>query len=313
MKLLKKLEPGDTIGIIAPSSGEINENGYYDYISKYLEERGYKVKLGKSFSAKKGYLAGPDELRINDIHLMFSDKEVKAIIFLRGGYGLSRIVDKLDYELIKNNPKIISGYSDITVLLNNVFQKCDFVTIHGLISQYLGTEKYLNDSDTKNDFINILTKYQKNRILKPLKSNTCECKTFIPGKCKGKLVGGNLSLISTLNGTPYEVDFTDKIVFIEDVGERPYAIDRYLCALRLRGALDKAKGFIFGYFTDCNPADDLVTVMDVLNDYILPLNKPTIINFTSGHEFPFVSLPIGAMVELDSDRLEIKICEEIYE
>ena len=313
MILLKRLQKGDTIGIIAPSSPINNDASFYNYIFSYLEKEGYKYKVGKTFYSKYGYLAGSDEERVDDIHEMFKDKEVKAIIFMRGGYGLSRIVDKIDYELIKNNPKIISGYSDITVLLNNVYSKCNFVTIHGLISQYLGSDRYLNDVNTRADFINILTQYQRNRILKPIKNDKYDCLPLIKGKTKGRLVGGNLSLLATLNGTDYEVDFTDKIVFIEDVDEKPYAIDRYLSSLRLRGALNKARGFIFGYFTDCEADSDGVEVNDVINDYILPLQKPTIINFTCGHEFPFVSLPIGALVELDSENCTIKICEEIYE
>ena len=310
---LQRLKKGDTIGIVAPSFGAKKDKKELEYIFNYLDKEGYKVKVGESVYSQYGYLAGPDELRVSDIHKMFLDKEVKAIIFLRGGYGLSRIVDKLDYELIRNNPKIISGYSDITVILNSVYQRCSFPTIHGLISLYFGLEKYLNDINTRNDFINILTQYQNSRILKPLPNSNYECSCLVKGKAKGVLVGGNLSLIDNLIGTPFEIDFTDKIVFIEDVGERPYAIDRYFCALRLSGALDKAKGFIFGYFTDCTPSSDSVTVMDVIKDYFLKLNKPAIVNFTCGHEFPFVSLPIGATVELDSEKREIKICEEIYE
>lgn len=318
--LLKKLQKGDTIGIINPASAnygdlktkeEVMEK--YQYMFDYFKSMGYKLKLGKTFLSKWWYLGGTDEERALDINEMFADDEVKMILCMRGGYGLSRIVDKIDYELIRKHPKIVCGYSDITVLLNNVYSKAGFPTIHGLIASYFGKDPLMSDKLSYEDFFNATTKKQLGRVLKPLPNDKKPCETLVPGVCEGTLVGGNLSLLATLCGTPYEVDFTDKIVLIEDVTEAPYAIDRYLSSLRLRGMLNKAKGFVFGYFTDCNPHSDGVTYMDVVKDYVLKLNKPAIINFTTGHEFPFVNMPIGAKVKLDSDKQEITILEEIYE
>ena len=311
MRKIKPLRKGDTIGIISPAFCSSKEPSEYQYMVDYLENKGYKVKFGKSYFERNGYLAGSDEVRANDINEMFGDQEVKAIIAMRGGYGCSRIVDKLDYEVIRNNPKIISGYSDITVLLNAIYKKCDFPTWHGLISCYLGDEG--KDKRSIDDFRLALTTKQKGRILKNPDNDAV---TMASGVTEGVLVGGNLSLLATLSGSPYEVDFTDKIVFIEDVGEEPYRIDRYLSCLRLRGLLDKAKGFIFGYFTSCDPSNnrnDSQSVLDVIKDYFIKLNKPILYNFSCGHQDPFISLPIGAKVRLDADNKTIEIMEEIYE
>ena len=308
---IKRLEKGDTIGIIAPAFCSSNPPSSYQYMIDYLEKRGYKVKLGKSYGQKLGYLSGNDEVRARDINEMFLDKDVKAIICMRGGYGCSRIVDKLDYEMIKKNPKILSGYSDITVLLNAIYKKCDFPTWHGLISCYLGDEK--KDQRSIDDFRTAMTCNQKDRVLKNPDDNAV---TLVGGTIEGVLVGGNLSLLATISGSPYEVDFTDKIVFIEEVGEEPYQIDRYLSCLRLRGTLEKARGFVFGYFTSCDPSESRKndqSTFDIIKDYFVHLNKPIIYNFACGHQDPFISLPIGAKVKMDADKKTITIMEEIYE
>ena len=311
MKKIKPLKKGDTIGIISPAFGTAKKIEEYQYMVDYLENKGYKVKLGRSNYERMGYLSGSDEVRANDINEMFRDKSVNAIICMRGGYGCSRIIDKLDFEMIKDNPKIISGYSDITVLLNAIYKICDFPTWHGLISCYLGDPN--KDQRSIEDFKIAMTSMQKGRVLHNLND---EAMTLVKGDAEGVLVGGNLSLLATLSGTPYEADFTDKIVFIEEVGEEPYQIDRYLSCLRLRGTLSKAKGFVFGYFTNCNPSESRKndqSTLDIIKDYFMKLNKPIIYGFSCGHQDPFVSLPIGAKVKMDADNLTITIMEEIYE
>ena len=311
MTKIKPLRKGDTIGIISPAFCSSNPPSHYEYMTKYLEDKGYKVKLGKSYGQKLGYLSGSDEVRARDINEMFLDKEVNAIICMRGGYGCSRIVDKLDYDIIKANPKILSGYSDITVLLNAIDKKCDFPSWHGLISCYLGDPD--KDKRSIEDFKIALTMPQLGRILK---NPDDDALTLVSGKAQGKLVGGNLSLLATICGSEYEVDFTDKIVFIEEVGEEPYAIDRYLSCLRLNGTLNKAKGFVFGYFTNCNPSESRKndqSTFDIIKDYFMGLGKPIIYNFSCGHQDPFISLPIGVEVLMDADKKTITIMEEIYE
>lgn len=310
--MLKALSKNDTIGIINPAFKNPDDvfNKYQKMI-ECLENYGFKIKFGKTFTLQNGYLAGTDNERATDLNDMFRDDEVKAIICMRGGYGASRMVDLVDYELIKKHPKIICGFSDITVLLNAIYKKTNIPTIHGLVSLFLGS-KVCDDFSTK-DFFKILTEKQKGRVLE---NPNKDAKTLIPGIVKGKLVGGNLSLIATLIGSEYEIDFEDKIIFIEEVTEEPYQIDRYLSQIRLNKMFEKAKGFVFGYFTDCNPSEGRIgtqTYLDIIKDYVGSLNKPTIYDFACGHDFPFINLPIGVEVTLDAFKKQIIIEEEIYE
>ena len=305
MNKLSRLKKGDTIAILNPSFCGKNVSSDADRITQELQTRGYKVKLMPSFFDKDGYFAGPDEVRTKDINDAFKDKEVKAIICMRGGSGATRIVDKIDYDIIKNNPKIFSGYSDITVLLNAITSRASFVTIHGLC----GISLFNSDRKSIDAFFDFLETPSKNRVLK---NNKNISHTLVSGVCEGELVGGNLTLITALLGTDYKIDFTDKIVFIEDVTESPYRIERYFSSLRLSGELSKAKGFVFGYFTKCEGEEGKQSVFDVIKEYIVPLGKPVLYGFECGHEFPFVTLPIGAKVRLDADDKTLTILEEIY-
>jgi muramoyltetrapeptide carboxypeptidase len=308
--LVKKLVPGDTIGLICPSfKGDMNSTRITNLESS-LEKLGFKVKYGKSCYDSYGYLAGTDEARIKDLEDMFLDNEVKAIMCLKGGYGASRIVDKINYEIIKNNPKLFMGFSDITVLLNTIYQKTNLPCIHGLVGIFLGHPRI--DEASLDDFRNLMTEYSENRILQNPERNAI---TLHGGVCQGKLVGGNLSLIVNLIGTPYDIDFKDRIVFIEEVDEEPYRIDRMFAQLRLSKKLDDAKGIILGHFTDCVSKEkpDTQTYNDLINEYFRGLDKPILSNFASGHDFPFINLPIGLRVELDANKQQIKILEEIYE
>ncbi len=303
---MRRLHKGDTIAILNPSfnNGD-NVLIEKEKLEKLLEKRGYKTRFYPSFYDKYGYLAGTDEQRSKDINDAFSDERIKAIICMRGGYGASRIVDKIDYDIVRSNHKIFSGYSDITVLINSFYKMSDLISFHGLV----GVSLLGNNFASIDAFFDMLEAPLKDKVLK---SPDGQAKCLVGGKVCGKVVGGNLTLLSTLTGTPYQVDLEDKIVLIEDVKESPYRIDRYLSTLRLSGELKKAKGFILGYFTDCTSSSNQ-KVEDIINEYILPLNKPTISNFATGHSFPFVTIPIGAKVELDADNLTIKILEEIYD
>lgn len=307
--MFKRLKAGDTVGIITPA-GAINlGDRRIPILESRLKDLGLKVKYGKSVGTLYGYLGGTDEARRNDIMDMFLDKEVKVILAMLGGYGTSRIVDKLDYEVIKNNPKLLMGFSDITVLLNSIYKLTGIPTAHGPVGIYLGRENY--DEFSLADFNQFLLENQKGRILKNPKD---DAKTLIAGEASGVLVGGNLSLINNLIGTPYEIDFTEKIVFIEEVNEKPYAVDRFFSALRLSGALKKAKGFVLGYFTNCGEKDGATwEATDLIKQYFQDLNVPIIYNFASGHDLPFITLPIGVKVKLDATGKTLTILEEIYE
>lgn len=309
---LKKLQKNDLIGIICPSFKGDVKSERVRRAEQILRDWGYRVKYGASCYASDGYLAGPDELRCQDLEGMFADKEVKAILCLKGGYGASRIVDRIQYDIIRNNPKLFIGFSDITVLLSAFYKQCQMPSIHGQVSIFLGKEEI--DQASLNDFKLLLQGHFKDRILK---NPNDDALTLVPGTAEGVLIGGNLMLLTNLIGSEYDLDYTDKIVFIEEIGEEPYSIDRMFAQLRLSKKIDQAKGFIFGHFTDCATKDEgkkgTQTVDDLIYDYFHDLKKPVITHFSSGHAFPFINLPIGLKVELNADTKEIKVLEELYE
>lgn len=303
------LKLGDMVGIIAPSSPTSNEN--VKAAEDKLIEMGFKVKLGKSPYERYGYLSGTDSTRANDINEMFKDEEIKAIICVRGGYGTPRILDLLDYDVIKNNPKIFVGYSDITALHIAFTQKCNLVTYHGPM--------------LSSDMIKDFSEFSKDKLFKTLMdpeplgkiSNPQgeEIVTINGGIAEGTIIGGNLSLIVATIGTPYEIDVKGKLLFIEEIGEEPYKIDRMLNQLRLSGKLEDASGIILGDFNNCESGkhEENLTLSQVIDDHIKPLKKPTIYNLQAGHCNPMVTLPLGVMARLDADKGELTILENSVE
>ncbi len=302
---VKKLALNDTIGILCPSSAAEVTSERVIAMQNILNSWGYHLKFAPSCYASDGYLAGSDELRKKDLEDMFLDPNIKAIICLKGGYGASRIVDKIDYNIIHNNPKLFMGFSDITVLLNNFYTHAKLPTVHGQVGTFIGSPK--QDSFSLNDLKLLLTTNTKGRVLFK------QALTLNEGEQEGVLVGGNLSIITNLVGTKYDIDFKEKIVFIEEVNEAPYRVDRMLSQLRLAGKLQEANGFVLGHFTDCDDKKCIRTIDYLLEEFFKPLKKPTIMHFASGHEFPFINLPIGLKVNLNASKQTITILEELYE
>lgn len=301
----KKLKLGDTIGIVAPGSPTTEEKVEKAY--EKLKEMGFKVKLGKSCYSKYGYLAGRDELRAEDLNSMFRDTEVDGIICLRGGYGTIRILELLDYNLIRANPKVFVGYSDITAIHIAINQISNLVTFHGPMAA----------SDLAGDISKFSLESLFNSILHEdfdgnLKNPTEELITINGGVAEGQIIGGNLSLIASTIGTPYEIDTKGKIIFIEEIGEEPYRIDRMLNQLKLSNKLQEAEGIILGNFSNCMPEDpDMsLTLEEVIDDLIRPLNKPTLYNLQAGHCDPNITIPFGVRVRLNADRKEIVVLEK---
>lgn len=305
----KALKLGDMVGIISPSSPTSHEN--VKAAKDKLVEMGFKVKVGKSPNERYGYLSGTDSIRANDINEMFKDEEIKAIICIRGGYGTPRILDLLDYDAINANPKIFVGYSDITALHIAFTQKSNLVTYHGPMAS----------SDMIKDF----SKFSKDNLFKAIMnpeplgklSNPIgeEIVTINGGISEGTIIGGNLSLIVATIGTPYEIDVKGKLLFIEEIGEEPYKIDRMLNQLRLSGKLEDASGIILGDFNNCESGkhEENLTLSQVIDDHIRPLKKPTIYNLQAGHCDPMVTLPFGVMARLDADKGELTILEKSVE
>ena len=291
--LLKAINQNSTIGIVAPASPEEN-----DFINKKIEEftsLGFKIKKGNFIYEKFNYLAGLDNQRAEDINNMFIDNSIDAIICLRGGYGSIRMISNLDIKSIKRNPKPFIGYSDITLLLNYISNKCNFATFHGPMITSDFTDKI-----TKEYFLNSIMNLNKKLVynMNDLSENNYEVwnnKDF-----EGKIVGGNLSLICSSIGTPYEINTNNKILLIEDVDESPYSVDRMLSQLFFCGKLNKVCGIIIGYFTNCNDTKREIYIKDILKDKLLKLNIPIVYNVKVGHSYPNITIPIGVNFKYDS-------------
>jgi muramoyltetrapeptide carboxypeptidase len=312
------LRPGDTIMIVAPA-GCPNEERIFQ-AKQRLEARGYRVKLRKDLFAKEGYLAGPDKRRAKELMQAFGDPKVKAIFPGRGGYGTMRILDQLDYEKIRANPKILVGFSDITGLHLALNRRAGLVTFHS------PTSFWRLDSETAG-----MRPFTQEYLLKAITDNgdgvgkgyTIEIPEDAPqpitlgrGRARGKLAGGNLSMISALEGTPFSIDTRDAILLIEDTREAPYRIDRMLKQLHLAGKLQTLRGAVLGQFTrnydreeDQMTEDPRFAVDGVLRQYFEPLGIPVLMNYPVGHSPYNATLPLGAQVEIDAEEGVLRILE----
>lgn len=308
----RALKPGDTVGIVSPAS-QVSEPERLAMAQQTVDTLGLKAKWGKNVRAKHPYGAASIAERVEDLHAMFSDPEVKAIFCVRGGYSSGQLLNQLDYKLIARNPKIFAGFSDITALHLAIHKMTGLVTLHGpvLLSHFtpytmecfkralfntapLGQLTNPNDTDSR-------------------KFNHSS-QTIASGKARGRLIGGNLTLISTTMGTPFEIETKDRIFFTEDVEEEPYRIDRMLTQLRLAGKLTQSAGIVFGECKGCrlkekDPASWSVPLENVLNLELGNLKIPAFSGLTIGHTDNQLTLPIGVMATLDADRRELVIEE----
>ena len=299
----KPLQKGDKVAIIAPASP--SDKNLIDKCIASLNELGLKVVIGESCLSEHGFLSGTDDIRANDINCMFSDKNIKGIFALRGGYGCARLLDLIDFKLIKKNPKIFIGYSDITALHIAINQKSKLITYHGpMISTELikGLDEYSADYYKK-----FIFEHEKIEELLNPEGNSLEI--INNGIASGELIGGNLSLICSSLGTKYEINTKNKILFLEEVDEVPYKVDRMLTHLKQSGKLKEANGIILGAFTNCIAPNNKksLSLQEVFNEIILPLKKPTISNLACGHCLPTLTLPLGEKVLLDANNKKIKI------
>lgn len=301
MNFPNQLSKGDTVAIIAPSSPVTNEEA--DLCRDLVENMGYKVKMGKTvYRSIHGYSAGTGQEKADDLHQMFADREVKAIWCIRGGDTSAHMVDKIDYELIRNHPKIFVGYSDVTNLHVNFNQKCDLVTFHGPMVK----SNMLDDFDnfTKRSFEAALTMEDELILENP---EGVDFHVMVEGQAEGTIVGGNLALLTSMIGTPYEVDTKGKILFIEDIGESVRRLDRMMHQLKYSNKLQDAAGIIVGDFADCpNKDDENYTVIEMLKDVLSDYKKPVMYNIQSGHCFPMSTIPFGVTCTMDTTSKRIK-------
>ena len=298
----KRLKPGATVGLIAPASVTY-ERLQLQLAVETIEAMGLKAKIGSHVMDRFGYLAGKDQDRADDLNEAFADPDIDAVFALRGGWGASRILPMLDYDMISKNPKILLGYSDVTSLLNAIFAKSGLVTFHGpnVMSEwneftYSEMRRLLFDAEPQ--------QYQNPVIIEDdLVARTYRTQTIASGKASGQLIGGNLTLISTLMGTPYLPDFSGKILILEDVDEAVYRIDRMLTQLALSGDLQKLAGIIFGPFasSDGNRRLGNFSLMDILRQHCEPLGTPCFAGAMFGHVDKQSTVPIGAEASMDAD------------
>ena len=298
----KKIEKGATFGIVAlssPSKPELIAQGKAN-----LKKLGYKVVLGESCtSSYAGYLSGTDDLRANDLNKMFEDDSIDAIMCLKGGYGTPRIVDKIDYEMIKKNKKIFVGFSDVTLLLNTIYEKCNLVTYHGPMMGIDFTDKF--NSKSIDSFNDIVIEQSRNYFIN--ENNKYNINTINNGVAKGILVGGNLSLIDVMIGTPYQIDFKNKILLLEEVHEPLYRVDRMLQKLRLSGILRDLKGIIIGGITYKEVVKRDYGYFELFKEFLEPLNIPVLYGLPIGHVTPRLTVPIGAEVEINTNEFTLRI------
>lgn len=303
----KKLKFGDTLGFVAPS-GAVRTEGAIERAVQETERMGFKVKLGESAGQKYGYLSGTDEVRARDINNMFADDEVDAIVCLRGGYGAMRILDKLDYEMIARHPKIFMGFSDITALHIALLEKCGLVTFHGPMAAANWAGKPLDDFSRESMYRVLMNAEPAGELANPPEYTK---QTVNPGVAEGQLVGGNLMLIASSLGTPWELDTKGRIIFIEEIGERTYCVDRMLTQMRLAGKFDDCAGVVFGDFADCpiEYPEFGLSLEEIIRDVVAPCGKPVFTGLRCGHCSPKLTLPFGVRARIDADKCTLTVLE----
>lgn len=303
----RALKMGDRVGLVAPA-GPAKDAARLEEARSALASLGFEPVLGASCHASYGYLAGRDDVRAADLNAFFADPGIAGIVCLKGGYGTPRILDRLDYEAIGRTPKIFLGYSDITGIHLAIDRYCGFPTFHGPMPSSDMLPEF--DEFSRRSWLAAVTTRGPLGLL-PRPEGMGPSTTLVPGTARGRIVGGNLSLIAASMGTPYEIDTRGRILFIEEVHERPFRVDRMLNQLRLAGKFAAAAGIVLGSWKDCGPAEGVpsLSLEEVFADIIAPAKRPTIYGFPAGHESPSLSFPLGVEAELDAEAGTLGLLE----
>ena len=293
--LPKRLQKGDTIGVCAPAGGIKNKSELQDF-QNVLAKLGFKTKFSENCTNKFGYFSGTDKERATDFMDLIHDHEVDAVFFLRGGWGCARILTHLNFDSIKANPKVIMGFSDITTLLNAITVKTGLVTFHGP-----------GGNSTWNDYsINSIKELIISAELVTYKNKASDSPitTYSPGSATGELYGGNLSVLCSLIGSDYLPNWEGKILFIEDVMEEPYSIDRMLTQLKISGILDQVNGVVLGSFRKCiaEEPERSFTLEEVFKQHFTNLNIPVFSGLQFGHTRNKMTFPVGTKVEVNTQN-----------
>jgi muramoyltetrapeptide carboxypeptidase len=300
----RRLAAGDTVALVSPATATF-ETVDVQIARESLEALGLKVRLGEHLLERRGYFAGDDRTRAADINALFADRSIAAIHPIRGGWGSSRLLPYLDFDTIRQNPKIFLGYSDITALLLAIFAKTGLITFHGPIGlgrwDAFSVEYYrrlLFDAEQP-DFRNKRDLSERNSLT----PTEFRVQTITPGKARGRLLGGNLTVLTTILGSPYLPDWDGAVLFCEDVHEDLYRIDRMLTQLKLAGVLGRLRGFVFGGCAECAPGEGYasLTLEELFADHIKPLGIPAWHGAMIGHQQPQWTLPEGLEVDIDAE------------
>lgn len=305
-----RLREGATVALIAPCSPPADEKLAKGIAN--LSQFGFKIVEGKSLRARNGHLAGTDTERLEDLHWAFRDPAIEAVWCIRGGYGASRLLPNIDYNLIRQHPKPLIGYSDVTALHLAIHQRTGLVTFHGPVA----AAEYPEDTLLH---LNSVLRYPVSpyEIAAPTTGIDLLPPEFQPftitsGQAKGALTGGNLALLSALVGTEYAPVFRNKIVFIEDVGEQPYRIDRMLTQLLQGTDLMEAAGIALGVFNECQPKQNTfsLSLEDTLRDRLGWLGIPVVYGIPFGHVDHQATFPYGIPAKLDADKMVLTVLEQ---
>lgn len=301
----RKLKAGERVALIAPS-GPVPEERLEEAVEA-VKQMGLEPVLFESVRSKHGYLAGSDRLRADDLTRAFTDESIAGVICARGGYGAQKLHKLIDWNVVRQNPKVFLGYSDVTYLHIMMNQHCGFQTYHAPMPStewYKGmdeyTEKWLKLALFGGEWGELTNCDKETRF------------TITGGKGMGILAGGNLSLAASAVGTPYALKGEGSIIFLEDINEPPYSVDRMLTQMVAGGSFEGCKGIVLGYYTDCAARDPSrsLTLMQIFEEILAPLGIPVLGGVTCGHDLPTLSLPLGAMAEVDADAKTLRIVEE---
>ena len=308
-----RLKKGDKIGLIAPGF-QIKEEQLERSIQN-LKIFGFQAVYSSRLLGKSGYFSGTDQARADDINELFANPEIKGIMAVKGGYGCTRILNLLDYQTIRKNPKVIMGFSDVTALLNAIYQETGLVTFHGPVSQTI----YRDYNAVQ--FRRIIMNPENTTLIESSPDdlelsleNPEYCRyTITSGQAEGLLIGGNLSVFGSMTGTKHQLDCKGKIIFIEDIDEEPYRIDRMLTQLIESRILQEANGIMFGICKGCNISknqiSDSFSLREVIENRIKPLGIPACYGLSFGHTIHNFTLPIGVNAKLDTEKMTVKLTE----
>jgi muramoyltetrapeptide carboxypeptidase len=305
-----RLREGATVGLVAPAGAVFNASRI-EGVREDLAVLGLNSRLAPNALAIRGYLAGTDQQRADDLHMMFADDSIDAILALRGGWGVARMLPLLDYDLIRRHPKIVMGFSDITSLLIALYARSGLVTFHGPV----GISTW---NDYNNDYVRrVLFDGEQALLQNPVPTEypvdpSTRIRTLSRGTARGRLIGGNLTVLTGMIGSEYvPSDFSGHILFLEDVREEAYRVDRMLTHLKLAGVLDAVEGVVWGHCSRCDPdrLDRSLSLNEVLDDHFKYLGKPVFYGSAIGHIRDKWTVPVGIEAEMNADAGTVRLLE----